>query len=190
MKMSATLFVQACRKVTTLLQGIAISSPAALNPPRRTNFPDRNALQIVNCFTLEATKSFASFPKASSSLLIACSGLNIDSGLDITTAKHLGVWSTVPVILRGTRQSSAIRALAGAASETMADESLGINVGFIGAGQMAEAMARGFSKAGVVPASQQFATDPSEARLEVFKSFGVTAMESNAKVRSDLNPIR
>lgn len=64
----------------------------------------------------------------------------------------------------------------------MAETSLGINVGFIGAGQMAEAMARGFSKAGVVPASQQFATDPSEARREVFQSFGVTALQSNAEV--------
>jgi pyrroline-5-carboxylate reductase len=56
------------------------------------------------------------------------------------------------------------------------------SVGFIGAGQMAEALARGFIARGVVKASAMVATDPVQARRDVFESFNVKPVESNAEV--------
>ena len=61
--------------------------------------------------------------------------------------------------------------------------SLNKRVGFIGAGQMAEALARGFVARGVVTVSAITATDPVAARKEVFKSFGASVTGSNAEVR-------
>ena len=55
-------------------------------------------------------------------------------------------------------------------------------VGFIGAGQMAEALARGFIAKGVVKASDMVATDPVAARRDVFESFSVKPVTSNAEV--------
>ena len=55
-------------------------------------------------------------------------------------------------------------------------------VGFIGAGQMAEALARGFISKGVVKASDMIATDPVQARRDVFESFSVKPVISNAEV--------
>ncbi|CAL5227207.1 g10125 [Coccomyxa viridis] len=55
-------------------------------------------------------------------------------------------------------------------------------VGFIGAGQMAEALARGFISKGVVKASDMIATDPVKARRDVFESFSVKPVISNAEV--------
>jgi pyrroline-5-carboxylate reductase len=55
-------------------------------------------------------------------------------------------------------------------------------VGFIGAGQMAEALARGFINKSVVKAENICATDPVSERREVFRSFGATAFESNVEV--------
>ena len=55
-------------------------------------------------------------------------------------------------------------------------------VGFIGAGQMAEALARGFISKGVVKASDMVATDPVAARRDVFESFSVKPVTSNAEV--------
>lgn len=55
-------------------------------------------------------------------------------------------------------------------------------VGFIGAGQMAEALARGFISKGVLDASSMVATDPVAARREVFQSFDVKAVTSNVEV--------
>ena len=55
-------------------------------------------------------------------------------------------------------------------------------VGFIGAGQMAEALARGFISKGVVKASDMVATDPVKARRDVFESFSVKPVISNAEV--------
>lgn len=55
-------------------------------------------------------------------------------------------------------------------------------VGFIGAGQMAEALARGFIAKGVLDASSMVATDPVAARKEVFESFQVKAVDSNIQV--------
>ena len=60
--------------------------------------------------------------------------------------------------------------------------SLNQRVGFIGAGQMAEALARGFVARGVVTVSAITATDPVAARKEVFKSFGANVTGSNAEV--------
>ena len=61
--------------------------------------------------------------------------------------------------------------------------SLNKRVGFIGAGQMAEALARGFVARGVVTVSAITATDPVAARKDVFKSFGASVTGSNAEVR-------
>ena len=57
-------------------------------------------------------------------------------------------------------------------------------VGFIGAGQMAEALARGFISKGVVKASDMIATDPVKARRDVFESFSVKPVISNAEVHT------
>ena len=57
-------------------------------------------------------------------------------------------------------------------------------VGFIGAGQMAEALARGFISKGVVKASDMVATDPVAARRDVFESFSVKPVTSNAEVHT------
>lgn len=48
---------------------------------------------------------------------------------------------------------------------------------------MAEALARGFIARGVVKASAMVATDPVQARRDVFESFDVKPVESNAEVR-------
>ena len=55
-------------------------------------------------------------------------------------------------------------------------------MGFIGAGQMAEALARGFVAKGVLKASEISATDPSSSRREVFASMGAKAVESSTEV--------
>ncbi|KAH7618716.1 hypothetical protein Ndes2526B_g05633 [Nannochloris sp. 'desiccata'] len=58
----------------------------------------------------------------------------------------------------------------------------GKKIGFIGAGQMAEALARGFINAGIAHPGDIRATDPMEVRKEVFRSFGAVAVDSNAEV--------
>ncbi|MEM8737535.1 MAG: pyrroline-5-carboxylate reductase [Planctomycetota bacterium] len=55
-------------------------------------------------------------------------------------------------------------------------------LGMIGAGNMAEAIARGAVDRGVVPAERLLASDPSEQRLEVFRGFGVASAESNTEL--------
>lgn len=55
-------------------------------------------------------------------------------------------------------------------------------VGFIGAGQMAEALARGFINKGVIKAENVYATDIVAERRSVFESFGTNPVESNAAV--------
>lgn len=55
-------------------------------------------------------------------------------------------------------------------------------LGFIGAGQMAEAIARGLDRAGVLPTSRMCAADVNATRCQVFQSFGVSVCESNAQV--------
>ena len=55
-------------------------------------------------------------------------------------------------------------------------------VGFIGAGQMAEALARGFVDKGVVKAESLRVTDISKARRELFEEMGASAHEKAAEV--------
>ena len=57
-----------------------------------------------------------------------------------------------------------------------------LRVGFMGAGQMAEALARGWIAKGVVTAGHVCCTDPAVARKELFKSWGSVAYDSNAEV--------
>lgn len=56
------------------------------------------------------------------------------------------------------------------------------SVGFIGAGQMAEALARGFIEKGVITASNVHATDIAKSRRDLFQSFGAHSYEKNAQV--------
>jgi pyrroline-5-carboxylate reductase len=58
-------------------------------------------------------------------------------------------------------------------------------IGFIGAGQMAEALALGFVNKGSVKASNIYATDINESRKEVFAGFGANACDSNSEVVSN-----
>lgn len=53
-------------------------------------------------------------------------------------------------------------------------------IGFLGAGQMAEALARGFISKSVV--TDVNVCDPSPERLELFRTFGCTPRSSNAEV--------
>ncbi len=55
-------------------------------------------------------------------------------------------------------------------------------LGFIGAGHMAEAVARAAIEHGVLPADQLMAYDPSEERREVFAAMGVVAAGSAAEL--------
>ena len=55
-------------------------------------------------------------------------------------------------------------------------------IGFIGAGMMAEALAKGFVNKGVIQASQVFCHDPSTARQEVFRAMGANPCQSGAEV--------
>ncbi|KAL4857901.1 Pyrroline-5-carboxylate reductase [Chlorella vulgaris] len=55
-------------------------------------------------------------------------------------------------------------------------------IGFIGAGQMAEALARGFINKGVCKAKHMWATDPVDERKEVFRSFGTNPVNGNIEV--------
>ncbi|KAG7669329.1 hypothetical protein KSW81_007486 [Nannochloris sp. 'desiccata'] len=55
----------------------------------------------------------------------------------------------------------------------------GKKIGFIGAGQMAEALARGFINAGIAHPGDIRATDPMEVRKEVFRSFGAVVAGSD-----------
>jgi len=55
-------------------------------------------------------------------------------------------------------------------------------IGFIGAGQMAEALARGFIGQGVTSPAKVCCTNPSQARRDVFESFGAKAVQSAAEV--------
>uniref|UniRef100_A0A0C9QM87 TSA: Wollemia nobilis Ref_Wollemi_Transcript_23659_732 transcribed RNA sequence n=1 Tax=Wollemia nobilis TaxID=56998 RepID=A0A0C9QM87_9CONI len=55
-------------------------------------------------------------------------------------------------------------------------------VGFIGAGKMAEAIARGLDKSGVLSSSRMRTAHLRLPRRQTFSSFGVTICDSNAKV--------
>ena len=55
-------------------------------------------------------------------------------------------------------------------------------IGFIGAGQMAEALARGFIAQGITSPAKISCTDPNAGRRELFQSFGAKAVEGGAAV--------
>ncbi len=57
-------------------------------------------------------------------------------------------------------------------------------IGFLGSGQMAEALARGMIAKGVVASNQLHCSDPNPDRLKVFTSFGATAYQTNTEVRA------
>ncbi|BBM96918.1 pyrroline-5-carboxylate reductase [Marchantia polymorpha subsp. ruderalis] len=58
-------------------------------------------------------------------------------------------------------------------------------LGFIGAGQMAEAIARGLVNKGVIPAHRITTSDISPSRQKVFQGFGVSVQPSNADVAAN-----
>jgi pyrroline-5-carboxylate reductase len=62
-------------------------------------------------------------------------------------------------------------------------------LGFIGAGNMAEAMARAAVDAGVVGPSAILAADPAPARAEVFAGFGVACVTDGAQVVANAEQI-
>lgn len=55
-------------------------------------------------------------------------------------------------------------------------------IGFIGAGQMAEAIAKGLVQKGAVEANRISCTDPVASRRDVFKGFGAVACETGLEV--------
>lgn len=55
-------------------------------------------------------------------------------------------------------------------------------LGFVGAGNMAEAIARGAIEKGVLKPGEMIASDPSAARKDLFKSLGIYVVNSNAEV--------
>lgn len=55
-------------------------------------------------------------------------------------------------------------------------------LGFLGAGNMAEAIAKAAIDKGVLPAEAMIASDPSDARREIFARLGVRAVTTNAEV--------
>jgi pyrroline-5-carboxylate reductase len=62
-------------------------------------------------------------------------------------------------------------------------------LGFLGAGNMAEAIARAAIKANILTAGQMIASDPSPQRRELFASLGIKAVESNAQVIAESNQV-
>ncbi|KAL6010026.1 hypothetical protein ACLOJK_000457 [Asimina triloba] len=57
-----------------------------------------------------------------------------------------------------------------------------INIGFIGAGKMAESIARGVAKSGVLPPSNLCTAHRTADRRDVFSSFGVRVYQHNTEV--------
>lgn len=55
-------------------------------------------------------------------------------------------------------------------------------IGFLGSGAMAEALALGLIKRGLINADQIACNDPNPARKELFKSFGANPYDSNIDV--------
>ncbi len=60
----------------------------------------------------------------------------------------------------------------------------GKKVGFVGAGAMAEALARGFVDKKVIESSDIWCCDPSKSRMDVFTDFGANAVKDGPEVRS------
>lgn len=67
--------------------------------------------------------------------------------------------------------------------------SLNKRIGFMGSGQMAEALARGLIDRGVVQASQICCSDPAPARKELFRSLGCTPYDTNFEVAKNCDVV-
>lgn len=80
------------------------------------------------------------------------------------------------------RQQSLAVASTGTASDQPVTMSLNKRIGFVGSGQMAEALARGLIAKGVVNADQMCCSDPNQSRKDLFQSIGITPFESNLDV--------
>ncbi|GBG60886.1 hypothetical protein CBR_g16006 [Chara braunii] len=76
----------------------------------------------------------------------------------------------------------------GGNTSTTPDEMEGITVGFVGAGQMAEALARGFNRSGLVKFEKMVLSDVAKVRLDLFNSLGATTFADGGDVadRSDV----
>lgn len=59
------------------------------------------------------------------------------------------------------------------------------SLGFIGAGKMAESIARGVVKSGILPASRIQTAHTGKARRGAFESFGVKVFDENRQVLLD-----
>ena len=57
-------------------------------------------------------------------------------------------------------------------------------LGFIGAGKMAESIAKGVVHSGIMPASRICTAPRSSGRCDAFESFGVKIFQSNRQVSS------
>ncbi len=66
----------------------------------------------------------------------------------------------------------------------------GKKVGFVGAGAMAEALARGFVDKKVIESSDIWCCDPSKSRMDVFTEFGANAVKDGPEVRSSYIAVR
>ena len=66
---------------------------------------------------------------------------------------------------------------------------MGLRVGFIGSGMMAEALAGGFDAAGVAKFTDMTCIDRNKPRRELFASWGVTPREDNDEVAKNCDVI-
>lgn len=94
---------------------------------------------------------------------------------------------TVSVRPLSVRAAPALRSLrpsgrTGVRTVAMSAVPSNLRVGFAGAGMMAEALARGFAAANVASFANMVATDLSEARRDVFRSAGITIVDSSKEV--------
>jgi len=80
-------------------------------------------------------------------------------------------------------RSQRLTALAAAQAEAEAAPiTMDRRIGFMGAGQMAEAMARGFLAKGLIKSDRMCCSDPNQERKDVFASLGITAYNTNTEV--------
>jgi hypothetical protein len=80
------------------------------------------------------------------------------------------------------------RTLAVMASAASAPPAL--RIGFLGAGMMAEALAKGFVSAGVASAASITATDLAQARKDVFAAAGMAVADTSSEVRCSRRCVR
>jgi hypothetical protein len=59
-----------------------------------------------------------------------------------------------------------------------------LRIGFLGAGMMAEALAKGFVSAGVASAASITATDLAQARKDVFAAAGMAVADTSSEARA------